>query len=468
MLGKVKTYIEKWKMLTSEDCVIVGVSGGADSVCLLLVLLELQKKMEFRMVAVHVNHGLRGADADADEKFVRNLCEERGVLCEVFSADVESIAKNRKLSTEEAGREVRREFFAQACERHGGTKIALAHHQNDNAETFFFRLARGAGMKGLGGMAPVNGRYIRPLLCVERGEIESFLEVSEASFCVDQSNHEDIYARNRIRNKVVPQLEQGVNSRAVAHINRTMEHLREVQLYLEEQLRNCWEQCVKQSDSGLVLLEEEYQKVPKVLQSLLIKELMVRVSGHEKDVEEVHVSQVEELFEKQVGRRIDLPYQMEALRAYDGVEICRRDKKAVISEEILFDIRQGEADYEWHDRKIRCRILNKMQIDGETLEKSHTKCFNCDIIKHGICFRTRRQGDYITVYPDGKTQKLNDYFINQKIPQRQRDQILLVADGNHVLWIVGYRVGCAYQTKENTKCVLEIHIDEGEENDREN
>ena len=104
-----------------------------------------------------------------------------------------------------------------------------------------------------------------------------------------------------------------------------------------------------------------------------------------------------------------------------------------------------------------------MQIDGETLEKSHTKRFDCDIIKNGISFRTRRPGDYITIHPDGRTQKLKTYFINEKIPQKERDKILLVADGSHILWIVGYRVNCAYQTKENTNCVLEIHIDEGEE-----
>ena len=112
--------------------------------------------------------------------------------------------------------------------------------------------------------------------------------------------------------------------------------------------------------------------------------------------------------------------------------------------------------------------MNKLQIDGETLEKSHTKRFDCDIIKNGITFRTRRQGDYITIHPDGRTQKLKSYFVNEKIPQEKRDKILLVADGSHILWIVGYRVNCAYQTNENTNSVLEIHIDEGEENGRDN
>lgn len=464
MLGKVRSYTEKWQMLTSEDCVIVGVSGGADSVCLLLVLLELQKEIGFDVVAVHVNHGLRGEDADADEIFVKQFCTERGVPLETYFADVEAIAKERKQSTEEAGREVRREFFEQTRRKYNGTKIALAHHQNDNAETFLFRLARGTGLKGLGGMAPVKNEFIRPLLCVDRSEIETYLQEQGISYCTDATNESDAYARNLIRNQVIPRLEQGVNSKAVEHINRTMEHMRQIQNYLEEQTEGYLKKCVRRTESGLTLSEEIFKTVPNVMKPLLIREVLVRISGREKDLEDVHLRQIEELFDKQTGRKIDLPYQMEAKRVYDGVELCRKEEMGCEPEkEIFIDLQQAQATYQWKNKKICCRILNKMQIDGETLEKSHTKRFDCDIIKNGISFRTRRQGDYITIHPDGRTQKLKTYFINEKIPQKERDKILLVADGSHILWIVGYRVNCAYETKENTKCVLEIHIDEGEE-----
>lgn len=469
MLEKVRSYAEKWQMLTSEDCVIVGVSGGADSVCLLLVLLELKKEIGFEVVAVHVNHGLRGEDADADEAFVKQFCAERGVPLETYFADVEAVAKERKQSTEEAGREVRREFFEEARCKYNGTKIALAHHQNDNAETFLFRLARGTGLKGLGGMAPVKDEFIRPLLCVDRNEIEAYLQERGVSYCTDATNKSDAYARNLIRNQVIPPMIKGVNRKAIIHMNRMMENIREIFDYLEEQTEWYAEQCVKQTELGYLLREEGYRIVPNIMQGLLIKEVLTRVCGKEKDLEEVHVRQTEELFDKQTGRKIDLPYQMEAKRVYDGVEIYqKKEEKDTFLDEICFDLQNTEASYKWGNKTIRCRILNKMQIDGETLEKSHTKRFDCDIIKNGISFRTRRQGDYITIHPDGRTQKLKTYFINEKVPQKERDKILLVADGSHILWIVGYRVNCAYETKENTKCVLEIHIDEGEENGRDN
>lgn len=464
MLEKVRSYAEKWQMLTSEDCVIAGVSGGADSVCLLLVLLELQKEIGFQVVAVHVNHGLRGADADADEAFVKQFCEERGVPLETYFTDVEAIAKERKQSTEEAGREVRREFFEQTRRKYNGTKIALAHHQNDNAETFLFRLARGTGLKGLGGMAPVKDEFIRPLLCVERHEIEAYLQEQGVSHCTDATNESDIYARNRIRNHIIPYMETEMNAKATRHISDAMEQLRQVQGYLEEQTKFYVEHCVSQTEMGYLVSEQSYSCVPEVLKPLLLKSVLVQICQKEKDLESVHVRQVKELFDRQTGRKIDLPYQMEAKRVYDGVEIYQKtEQKDSCSDELCFDLQNAEAYYKWENKTIRCRILNKMQIDGETLEKSHTKRFDCDIIKHSISFRTRRTGDYITIHPDGRTQKLKTYFINEKIPQKERDKILLVADGSHILWIVGYRVSCAYETKENTNCVLEIHIDEGEE-----
>lgn len=469
MLEKVRRYVEKYQMLTKEDGVIVGVSGGADSVCLLLVLLELQKEIGFELAAVHVNHGLRGIDADSDEAYVKRLCEERCVPLETYFVDVAFVAKERKQSTEEAGREVRRECFERAGSKYKATKVALAHHQNDNAETMLFRLARGTGIKGLGGMAPMAGKYIRPLLCVEREEIEAYLEGQGIKYCIDETNESDEYTRNRVRNHLIPYMERELNEKTVSHINDTMDYMRQVQEYLEEQTHKYKKMCLTQTEKGYCILQAEYQRIPEVLRPILIKNVLVDICQREKDLESAHLNQIEELFARQTGRKIHLPYGMEAKRIYDGVEIYRKmEEYAHSPEEFFFCLEEQSATYEWHNQKICCRILNKLQIDGETLEKSHTKCFDCDIIKNGISFRTRRPGDYITIHSDGRKQKLKSYFINEKVPQEERDKVLLVADGNHVLWIVGYRVNCAYQVNENTKRVLEVHVDKGEENGREN
>ena len=462
MKDKVRNYIKKWKMLQSEDCVIVGVSGGADSICLLWMLADMQKEMDFRMVAVHVNHGLRGEEADADERYVKEFCQQLGIPCETYHADVELFSKTWKQSTEEAGREVRRAFFQETLEKHHGTKIALAHHQNDNAETFMLNLARGTGLRGLGGIAPVNGKVIRPLLCLKREEIEDFLKEEGISYCNDCTNQSDEYTRNRIRNHTMPYLQEQVNPKVIEHMNETMEQIRQVQEFLEEQVQEYWEKGVTVGGAGCLISEDIYLQTPEPIKPLLLKKVLITVCGREKDLESVHVKQLQELFQKQVGRKVDLPYQMEGRRVYQGILICLKCQEKKRLDEVFFLGKDTEARFEIGNRVIQCKIV------GEQKQKNNTKQFNCDIIKNSICIRTRRQGDYITIHEDGRTQKLKSYFINEKIPQEERDRILLVAEGNHILWIVGYRTNPVYEVKANTKRILEIQIDEGENYGRDN
>lgn len=462
MKDKVRNYMDKWQMLQSEDCVIVGVSGGADSICLLLMLSKLQEAMGFHMVAVHVNHGLRGLDADADEAYVEKFCKELGVVCESYYADVELISKKRKQSTEEAGREVRREFFEKTMKKYGATKLALAHHQNDSAETFFINLARGTGLRGLGGIAPVNGNVIRPLLCLKREEIEAYLKEEGISYCTDDTNYGDEYTRNRIRNHTIPYLQEQVNPKVVEHMNETMEQIRQVQGFLDEQVEMYWDRSVTAAETGYLISGEAYLQVPEALKPLLIRRVLTVVSGKEKDLESVHVRQLQELFRKQVGRKTDLPYQMEGKRVYEGILVyVKENQPKQPLDEVIFHILDREADFKIGKKHISCKVTD------EYVEKSHTKQFNCDIIKNNISIRTRKQGDYITIHEDGRTQKLKSYFINEKIPQDERDEILLVAEGSHVLWIVGYRTNPVYEVKTNTKRVLEIQIDEGDHYGRE-
>ena len=463
MFEKVKIYIKKWNMLQNEDCVIVGVSGGADSICLLWVLSKLQTEIGFRIIAVHVNHGLRGQEADADEVYVKKFCKQLGIICESYYADVELLSKKWKQSTEEAGRDVRRTFFEQTVQKYNGTKIALAHHQNDSAETFLINLARGTGLRGLGGIAPVNGKVIRPLLCVKREEIEEFLKKEGISYCVDYTNKSDKYTRNRIRNHALPYLQGEVNPKVIEHMNETMEQIRQVQVFLDEQVQVYWEKGVTEVERGYVVLEEAYHQTPEPIRPLLIKKVLTQVSGKEKDLEVVHVKQLQELFYKQVGRRVNLPYQMEGKRVYQGIAICGKEEEVTESiPEIVFDVHGEDATFQIGNQIVQCKVT------GDNMEKNYTKRFNCDIIKDNICIRTRRQGDYITIHPDGRTQKLKSFFINEKIPQEKRDQILLVVEGRHVLWVVGYRTNPVYEVKMNTKRILEIQIDEGEDYGRKN
>ncbi|GKH34893.1 tRNA lysidine(34) synthetase TilS [Muricomes sp. OA1] len=469
-MEKVLGFIERYQMIVSGDKIVAGISGGADSVCLLFVLLELREKMGIEIVAVHVNHGLRGENAKRDEVFVQELCRKQDVKCVVYHENVESISKKRKQSVEEAGRVVRREAFERTLLACGGTKIAMAHHQNDNAETLLMNLARGTGLKGLGGIQPVAGNIIRPLLCLNRREIERFVEEIGCGFCQDETNEEDDYTRNRLRHQVIPVLEEQVNAQAVRHMNEAMEQIRGLQDYMEMQTEQACQNCVaKQKDGSLCIYEAGYRKLHRVLQGLLIRRCLSRASGAERDITMAHVEAVAGLFEKQTGRSRDLPYSVKAVRNYDGVVLKKKtdmQKKgfAPIQLRVPGITRVPELNL-----TICCSILEK-QADfsaKQAPQKTYTKWFDYDIIKGDLIIRPRQGRDSIVIDKDGRSQKIKSYFINEKIPSEERDCVPLIADEKQIIWILGYRMSSACQITVQTHRVLEIKVTEEKSDVRE-
>lgn len=470
MIEKIEQYVQKHDMLKQEDKVIVGVSGGADSICLLFVLLELRDKMGFSIVVVHVNHEIREQDAKRDEDFVKEICNIYHLPFALYRKKVELIAKNRKQSMEEAGREVRIEAFYEAIEQYGGTKIALAHHMNDNAETLLMNLARGTKMKGLGGIRPVNGVIIRPLLCVKRAEVEQYLSDKEISYCTDSTNATDDYTRNRVRNHMIPFLEQEVNKEAVIHINQLMEQAQEVEAYLQEETTRWYGIAVQEEKKSrtCVIYEQSCMEMPSIFVSMVMKRAMTFLSEQEKDITAGHLESLMELLKKQTGRRIDLPYGIRAERFYEGIKL--RIATAIAPQAVIYEKMEFASPWMVTLPSIQCsyHVFEKPNEMWKPDEKTYTKWFDYDIIKDSLVIRTRKMGDYITLDKKGNKQKLKQYFINEKIPREERDNILLIAEGNHILWIVGYRMNSAYQINEHTKNILKIKINKGEKHERNN
>ncbi len=468
MMKKIEQFIEQNHMIENGDRIIAGISGGADSVCLLFVLLELQKIYDIEIIAVHVNHCIRGDAALEDEKFTVNLCDKHHIKCLVFRREVERIAKSRKQSVEEAGRDVRREAFFEALKEEKGTKIAMAHHQNDNAETFLMNLARGTGLKGLGGIRPVNGKVIRPLLCMTREQIEQFVKEKHCGWCTDETNSEQTYTRNKIRHSVLPVLEQQVNLHAVQHMNETMEQLRHIWSYMESQTKIAMESCVEQKEKGnLQIRKQNYEQLHEVIKSMVVKECLNQVAGEQRNLTAAHIDAVMQLMQKQCGRSRNLPYEVEAIRNYEGI-LLRRKKQNVdpMMESIALNI-PGKTVIPQQNIIITCTLHEVDEIIMDEIpQKPYTKWFDYDIIKGNLTVRSRRAGDYIVIDKMGRTQKIKSYFVNEKIPAEHRNLIPLICDGEEVIWIVGYRMGNACQVVKTTKKILEITVMEEKENVR--
>jgi tRNA(Ile)-lysidine synthase len=475
MMEKVYKFIESNHMIEQGDTVILGLSGGADSVYLFHVLLELRNSGKIQLVCVHVNHGLRGESADRDESFVISLCEKFHVKYEIYHENVEFISQNRKQSLEEAGRYVRLEDFQKTMIAEHGTKLALAHHQNDSAETLLMNLARGTGLKGLCGIEPVRGNVIRPLLSLTRQEIESELAERGIAYCQDETNAGVDYTRNRIRHLVLPVLEEQVNAKAVVHMNETMRQMQRLWEYMQEQRIHAEKKCMKIDEMGrIVFLQEMFWLEPRLIQEMLVKHALEIISENRQNLLFTHVMAVLDLFQKQCGKTCDLPYGILATRIYEGVRLQKKSQETKKQEEgvhsmcISLQI-PGETYLPSHKLTICSRILEigRDFSVNQIPQKPYTKWFDYDIIKGGLIVRGRQQGDWIVIDRTGKRQKIKSYFINAKIAASERDQKLLIARENEVLWVVGHRMSSAYQVTDQTRRVLEIKIMEEESNVRE-
>lgn len=485
-MKRIEKFIQKYHMLTCGDKVIAGVSGGADSVCLFLMLLEVREKIGFDLIAVHVHHGLRGEAADQDQRFVEALCEQHRIPLEIFRVNLESIAKKRKQSLEEAGRMVRREAFDSVCKKYGGNKIALAHHQNDNAETLLWNLSRGTGLDGLGGIRPVNGKFIRPLLCMNRKEIEEYLAKRKQSYCIDETNAGTDYTRNKLRHLVLPILEEQVNSAAVRHMNETMEQIWELQEYMQEQVEAAYQECVQEhfeKACWIQIQQKSFETFPELIKKMVIRKGMEQVGGKKRDLSHKHVDVMMELMNKQVGRTLDLPYEMHAKRNYEGIRLEKQrtysfgeEKKAEIMQECMSELNiPGETILADRNLKLRCKILEKPKNLSikDIPQKIYTKWFDYGIIKSSLYIRTRQAGDTIVIDEKGHQKKLKNWFVDEKIPKEVRDSQLLLAENNEILWVLGHRMSQAYQVKQSTKWILQIEVetyksDGGKENGRNN
>ena len=468
---RVYEYSRRHQMLQEGDRVVLGVSGGADSVCLLFMLLSLRSKLDLKLHVVHVNHGIR-PDASQDAEYVNALCEKWDVPFYLFEEKVENLAQERGCSTEEAGRQVRYEAFAEVAEKTNAQKIAVAHNSNDRAETMLFHLFRGTGLTGLAGIRPVRGQIIRPLLCLHRWEIEAFLEEKGIAYRHDSTNDSDDYTRNKIRHHILSYAEQEIMPGTVASMNRTADILAETEYYIEEQVQAAKDMCVQEVSgdaSGFRLEGKAFDTLHEFLKKRLVLKLLNELSPEHKDIAAIHVEDVCAIFSREGNREIHLPYGIRARRQYDELFLERQEAESNFCEFEEIQIQLSEIG-DWGQvfslgmgRRIHleCLDLGKNPINLQDIPRNqYTKWFDYDKIIGCLTLRNRKSGDYLTLRSGEALQhkKVKDYMIAEKIPKIRRNRIPLLAEGEHVLWLVGYRISEYYKVDTNTKRILQVRF----------
>ncbi|MBQ5698225.1 MAG: tRNA lysidine(34) synthetase TilS [Lachnospiraceae bacterium] len=450
---RVREYMKQNHMAEPGDGVLAAVSGGADSVCLLLVLKALEESLGIHVAAFHLHHGLRGAEADRDERFVRELCERLQVPLYAVREDVAGYAKTHGLSEEEAGRILRYQWLEKTAGEFGCRRIATAHHKDDQTETVLMNLFRGSGLRGLGGIRPVrllSGELtlIRPLLGINRQEIETYLLEEKEAWCEDSTNKELIYARNKVRNELIPWIREHINDRAEEHILKTAAFASQADEYFVSQAEKLLGDGFQDHEASFAEIDTVlFDSQPDIMKSYLIRAMIMKVSGSAKDISARHMDAIAALDGPGGGTLVDLPYGLQAMRSYQKLII----RKAA-----------AEQNARECGKNLQTKVF-PWKKDMEIPKNQYTKWFDYDKINDTLSVRTREPGDYFMI-GNGKTKKLHRFFIDEKIPEELRDHILLLAEGNHVLWIIGYRISEYYKVTESTRNVLEVRADDKGEN----
>ena len=485
---KVKEFIEKEKLIRRDDRILLGLSGGADSVCLFYLLLGLGEKIGFELRAVHVHHGIR-QEAEKDVSYVAALCEKEDVPCYVFREDVPVYAEENGLGEEEAGRILRYRDFQRCLENWekedsaagksdpSRFKIATAHHENDQAETVLFQLFRGCGLSGLRGILPRRGNIIRPVLCLSREEMEGYLRERDICWREDETNASEYYSRNRIRHKILPVAEEEICRGVVSHIGKTAQILREAESYMERQTESACERILSRRDDLWVFDIALLLKEDIFLQKQVILYGLERLLPARRDIGAVHVEDVLKLAQKRGNGELYLPGGVRVRKLYRQLMIFpeKGEKRQAALPVFLQEERgflYGEAAPLFRTEKVdlsdeetvkkRFGIRNLSEIMECIPEKTYTKWFDYDKIETSFSLRHRESGDYLSIDQVMNHKSLRRYLMEMKLPVSCRDRIWLFADASHVMWVPGGRISSYYKVTKQTKTILQIEICTGE------
>jgi tRNA(Ile)-lysidine synthase len=445
-------------MISPGDKVLAAVSGGADSVCMLHILNSIKKSLQFELCCAHVNHGLRGEAADCDERFVEEFCNKLQIPFYSKKFDVARYAEEHKQTTEEAGRNIRYTFFEELKKGYGFDKIATAHNKNDNAETILMRIIRGTGIDGLCGISYVReDGVIRPILDVARNQIEEYCRENNLQYCTDATNADNDYTRNKIRNQLIPYIEKEFNSGIVDSMVRLSKNAEEdsnfIKGYAERLFKRIGSPVPKLTPNALHI--ESFEMLDRSIAARIIR-IAADKAAKGIRLEKKHIDGIFDLIQKPTGSSIDLPMGLKAEINYGWlVFIGEENQRSVAGEDDFFtQIALGETIYldgigknisvrEEDPKTYKCR-LNEISAD---LDK---------IGNQPLFLRSRRDGDRMVWFLDGRTKKIKSIFIDQKIPKKDRNKIPLLATGSEIIAIVGSRVAENFKVTKDTERALVI------------
>ncbi|MGI6745276.1 MAG: tRNA(Ile)-lysidine synthase [Firmicutes bacterium ADurb.Bin300] len=444
MKTKVLETIKRFEMISQGETVVVGVSGGADSVSLLHILCSIREDMKISVVAAHLNHMLRGEQADSDERFVKGLCGLYKVRCFSEKADCAALAKKAGEGIEECARRLRYDFFDRVARANNASHTATAHNANDNFETLLLNITRGSSLKGIGAIPPKRGNIIRPLIECSREEIEQYCRSNNLNFVLDSTNSCNIYSRNKVRNKVIPIL-TSINPNAVYAASRLCRLAREDEELLTKMSEALFEKArIREGEFDLVKLREAEKPIRARLFSAVIEKMTDKSPGNEHTI-----NAVENVLS---GKgKTQLQKNLFAELKEDRLVFSRGDKA-----EKLGEIQPESAEFCITTDLFR---IKSTRYNGKINDLLMKNLIDYDTICGKLTLRGRKQGDKITLPKRNVTKTLKKLFNEERIDEKIRDLIPVLADEHGVVWVFG--IGTDLKNAANEKSTNVIRV-EGE------
>ncbi len=448
---RVKQTIHKYQMLSGGERVLVALSGGPDSVVLLSVLKELQQEYNLSLVALYINHGLRPEEVPQEIAFCENLCSDLSVEFSHLEIEPKALAEQKGLSLQEAARWLRYEALKAEALRQEAQRIATGHHGTDQAETLLLNLIRGSGMKGLGGIPPVRGIIIRPLIEVQKQDIEAYLKEKGLPYMTDSSNLQDHYLRNRIRKELIPVLER-FNPSVVETLMRTAEVLRQENDFIDIQVNKTLMRLIsRKTDQRIELFLSPLEVLDRVILRRVLRRAIDEVRGL-RGIGFHHIEQIIEfIYTARSGDRISLPGGYRVIKSYSTLIITSERPKRIKEKFLQLP---GETTVEEALLVLSASVVDRVEHFGDGRWEA---VFDLDTVDLPLRVRPRKQADEFYPFGLGGRKKLQDFFVDEKVPRDDRDSVPLVVDASdRVLWVVGYRPDERFKVSASTRRFLRL------------
>lgn len=440
-LEKFKNFIEENNLIEKGDSIVSAVSGGSDSVFMLEMLLAIKDDYDLKIIVSHVNHGLRGAEAQRDEDFVKKLAEKNGLIYEVEHIDMAGYAKEHSLTCEEAGRKLRYLFFEEIKEKYKADKVAIAHNENDVAETTFLNIFRGTGLDGLESIPLRRDCYIRPILCFEKSEILEFLKENNIHYVDDSTNFTNDYKRNMIRNEIIPFIKKNFNENIVSSMSRLASIAKENNLYLEDIINDKYIDIVKDN----TIDREGFNELNHYEKTLVLRKFLRDNLNYLNNISKDNIEDMIKLISLDSGKKYDIDGKHYLVNDFDKTIFKKLDINE-LSEEISLDFKLDKV-YNIYGSKFKFVLSDKI------LSK---KYLDYDLLTGKLSLRNRRSGDRFNPFGMKGSKKIKDYFVDKKVSSDDRSKVLFLMNGDEIAYVVGYDIADKYRASSKTKNYLNV------------